>query len=136
MNNYKKEEKTKSSRGDSFQDFQDKTNDAWEDNDDELMLDISNIKMSLYDVRKTAEEVISNHSRQSGTKYSNVSSEYSGKKHTHFMCSNFDVALASTAGEKTKCFCFGAQTSKTVNFTLSKFSLKTWWPSPKFRSSC
>ena len=78
-NNHKKEEKTKSSRGDAFQDFQDKTSDAWEDNDDELMLDISNIKMSLYDVRKTADEVISNHSRQSSAKHSNTSSEYSGK---------------------------------------------------------
>ena len=48
------------------------------------MLDISNIKMSLYDVRKTADEVISNHSRQSGAKHSNASSEYSGKAKDYY----------------------------------------------------
>lgn len=82
-NNYKKEDKTRSHRPDSFQDFQDKTNDAWEDNDDELMFDMSNIKMSLHDVRKTADEVISNHSRQSGAKTSNSNTEYSGQGHSH-----------------------------------------------------
>ena len=35
--------------------------------------------MSLHDVRKTAEEVISNHSRQSGAKTSNMNYEYSGE---------------------------------------------------------
>ena len=84
LNSYKKEEKNRSSRPDSFQDFQDKTDDAWDDNDDELMLDMSNIKMSLHDVRKTAEEVISNHSRQSGAKNSNLNYEYSGKNYYEY----------------------------------------------------
>ena len=41
---------------DSFADFQEKTNDAWDDGDDELIV-MANFKMSLKDVRSTAIQV-------------------------------------------------------------------------------
>ncbi len=41
---------------DSFQDFQDNTEDAWDDGDDDLIL-MANFKMSLKDVQSTAMQV-------------------------------------------------------------------------------
>ena len=52
---------------DSFQDFQAKTSDAWDDGDDDLMLDMANIKMSMRDIQSTARAVMDNHSRQANS---------------------------------------------------------------------
>jgi len=48
---------------DSFQDFQAKTSDAWDDGDDDLIT-MASMKMSLKDVHETAMQVINNHSQQ------------------------------------------------------------------------
>lgn len=48
---------------DSFEDFEEKTNDAWDDADDDL-LEMSNFRMSLKDIQSTALQVIKNHSQQ------------------------------------------------------------------------
>lgn len=58
-----KKDLRKTRHNDSFQDFQDKTNDAWDDGDDDLIL-MANVKMSLRDVHSTAMQVITNHSQQ------------------------------------------------------------------------
>ncbi|XP_033746626.1 TBC1 domain family member 22B-like isoform X1 [Pecten maximus] len=55
--------KLKSNKKDAFHDFENKTSDAWDDGDDDLLV-MANIQMSLRDVRKTAEAVIDNHSKQ------------------------------------------------------------------------
>lgn len=61
----KKDDKSKAAKtGDSFKDFQIKTEDAWDDGDDDLMLDMANIKMSKRDIQSTAKAVLDNHSRQ------------------------------------------------------------------------
>ncbi|CAE1321147.1 TBC1D22 [Acanthosepion pharaonis] len=59
----KKEDKTKQRPKDSFQDFEIKTSDAWDDGDDDLIL-MANIQMSLKDVQLTARAVLDKHSRQ------------------------------------------------------------------------
>ena len=59
----KKEDKTKQKPKDSFQDFEIKTSDAWDDGDDDLIL-MANIQMSLKDVQSTARAVLDKHSRQ------------------------------------------------------------------------
>ncbi|CAH1784398.1 unnamed protein product [Owenia fusiformis] len=46
---------------DSFEAFESKTEDAWDDGDDDMFL-MPNMKMSLKDVHSTAMEVINNHS--------------------------------------------------------------------------
>lgn len=48
---------------DSFEDFEEKTNDAWDDADDDL-IEMSNFRMSLKDIQSTALQVIRNHSQQ------------------------------------------------------------------------
>ncbi|XP_045166376.2 TBC1 domain family member 22A-like isoform X1 [Mercenaria mercenaria] len=58
----KKDEKSRVARtGDSFQDFENKTLDAWDDGDDDLMLDMANIKMSMKDIQSTAKAVLDHH---------------------------------------------------------------------------
>ena len=52
-----KKDLRKTKQFDSFQDFQDKTNDAWDDGDDDLIL-MANVKMSLKDVQNTAMQVV------------------------------------------------------------------------------
>lgn len=59
----KKEDKTKQRPKDSFQDFEIKTSDAWDDGDDDLIL-MANIQMSLKDVQSTARAVLDKHSRR------------------------------------------------------------------------
>ncbi|XP_063447933.1 TBC1 domain family member 22B-like isoform X1 [Mytilus trossulus] len=63
----KKEEKMRSGKKDAFHDFENKTSDAWDDGDDDLLL-MSNIPMSIRDVQSTARAVIDNHSRQQKAK--------------------------------------------------------------------
>ncbi|KAK6185173.1 hypothetical protein SNE40_007464 [Patella caerulea] len=65
----KKEDKTKYTKRDTFADFENKTSDAWDDTDDEL-LSMSNMQMSLKDVQSTAKAVLDNHSKQSLTQSS------------------------------------------------------------------
>lgn len=48
---------------DPFEDFEEKTNDAWDDADDDL-IEMSNFRMSLKDIQSTALQVIRNHSQQ------------------------------------------------------------------------
>ncbi|KAK2147459.1 hypothetical protein LSH36_551g00022 [Paralvinella palmiformis] len=48
---------------DSFQDFQDRTIDAWDDTEDDLMV-MSNIRLSKRDVHNTAIQVLNHHSQQ------------------------------------------------------------------------
>lgn len=48
---------------DPFEDFEEKTNDAWDDADDDL-IEMSNFSMSLKDIQSTALQVIRNHSQQ------------------------------------------------------------------------
>ena len=69
MNSHnKKEEKNKT--GDAFQDFQEQTKDAWDDGEDDLMLDMANIKMSMRDIKSTANAVIEKHkSRNANLQY-------------------------------------------------------------------
>jgi hypothetical protein len=74
QNTPKKEAKRKH---DSFQDFQDNTEDAWDDGDDDL-IHMANFKMSLKDVQSTAMQVISDHSQQSEYHLSLTSSERNG----------------------------------------------------------
>ena len=52
--------------------------------------------MSLHDVRKTAEEVISNHSRQSGAKNSNLNYEYSGKNSYEYYPQLIPISISFT----------------------------------------
>ncbi|KAL4227114.1 hypothetical protein ACF0H5_015087 [Mactra antiquata] len=74
-NSAKRNDKTgAASSGDSFQDFQNKTLDAWDDGDDDLMIDMANIKMSMKDIQSTAKAVLDNHSRQ--TRNANI--QYNG----------------------------------------------------------
>ena len=49
---------------DSFQKFQNSTMDAWDDAPDDFMIDMANIKMSMADIKTTAEAVIESHSKQ------------------------------------------------------------------------
>ncbi|XP_052780592.1 TBC1 domain family member 22B-like [Mya arenaria] len=73
--NLKKDEKMKTAKtGDSFQDFQNKTEDAWDDGDDDLMIDMANIRMSMKDIQSTAKQVLDNHSQQTR----NANLKYSG----------------------------------------------------------
>ncbi|WAR26889.1 TB22B-like protein [Mya arenaria] len=66
--NLKKDEKMKTAKtGDSFQDFQNKTEDAWDDGDDDLMIDMANIRMSMKDIQSTAKQVLDNHSTAPGS---------------------------------------------------------------------
>ncbi|XP_034305273.1 TBC1 domain family member 22B isoform X2 [Magallana gigas] len=59
-----KEDRSKSSnKKDAFQDFENKTSDAWDDGDDDLLV-MANIQMSLRDVQSTAKAVMENHSKQ------------------------------------------------------------------------
>ncbi|XP_064632063.1 TBC1 domain family member 22B-like isoform X2 [Lineus longissimus] len=58
-----KKEPLKATKRDSFQDFENKTNDAWDDGDDDLIM-MANVKMSLKDVHSTAMAVINSHSQQ------------------------------------------------------------------------
>lgn len=61
---YRKEDRSKSSnKKDAFQDFENKTSDAWDDGDDDLLV-MANIQMSLRDVQSTAKAVMENHSKQ------------------------------------------------------------------------
>lgn len=62
-----RDEKAKGGKKDAFHDFENKTSDAWDDGDDDLLL-MSNIPMSLRDVQSTARAVIDNHSRQQKAK--------------------------------------------------------------------
>uniref|UniRef100_K1PWF9 TBC1 domain family member 22B n=1 Tax=Magallana gigas TaxID=29159 RepID=K1PWF9_MAGGI len=60
----RKEDRSKSSnKKDAFQDFENKTSDAWDDGDDDLLV-MANIQMSLRDVQSTAKAVMENHSKQ------------------------------------------------------------------------
>ncbi|KAL3851771.1 hypothetical protein ACJMK2_015480 [Sinanodonta woodiana] len=59
----KKDGSIKSGKLDAFHDFENKTLDAWDDGDDDLIT-MANIHMSLKDVRSTAKAVLDNHSRQ------------------------------------------------------------------------
>lgn len=70
--------------GDSFQDFQNKTLDAWDDGDDDLMIDMANIKMSMKDIQSTAKAVLDNH-RQ--TRNANI--QYNGKDTLLHDCGNY-----------------------------------------------
>ncbi|XP_052252808.1 TBC1 domain family member 22A-like isoform X1 [Dreissena polymorpha] len=66
----KKDEKARGLRTDSFQDFQKQTQDAWDSGDDDLMIDMANIRLSMKDIQQTARQVLDNHSQQ--TRNSNM----------------------------------------------------------------
>ena len=53
---------SKSQQRDAFQDFEEKTIDAWDDGDDDIV-EMSSFKMSLKDVHSTAMQVLQNHSK-------------------------------------------------------------------------
>lgn len=53
----------KSRSKDAFEDYQEKTDDAWDCTDDDL-IEMNNFRISLKDVRSTALQVIRNHSQQ------------------------------------------------------------------------
>lgn len=63
----RKEEKYKSSKRDPFHDFENKTSDAWDDGDDDL-ISMATVQMSLRDVHSSARAVLENHSRQLANK--------------------------------------------------------------------
>ena len=61
-----REEKMKGGKKDAFQDFENKTSDAWDDGEDDLLM-MPN--MSMRDVQSTARAVLDNHSRQQRAKH-------------------------------------------------------------------
>jgi hypothetical protein len=63
---YSREEKMKGGKKDAFQDFENKTSDAWDDGEDDLLM-MPN--MSMRDVQSTARAVLDNHSRQQRAKH-------------------------------------------------------------------
>lgn len=76
--------KSKGLRNDSFQEYQDKTKDAWDDGDDDLMLDMANIRMSKKDIQSTAKAVLDEHSRQArnaNNQYNNANYVVGSHKH-------------------------------------------------------
>jgi len=69
---------------DSFQDFQSKTEDAWDDGDDDLMIDMANIRMSMKDIQTTAKQVLDNHTQQArnaNLKYPGMQKMFNLKKY-------------------------------------------------------
>lgn len=81
---------------DSFADFQEKTNDAWDDGDDELIV-MANFKMSLKDVRSTAIQVLSDHSNQNKIRNDRLSTS-SGDAETN---GSDDGSLDKASGDGT-----------------------------------
>ncbi|KAL8597499.1 hypothetical protein ACOMHN_047726 [Nucella lapillus] len=69
----RKEDKSKSKR-DPFHDFENKTSDAWDDGDDDL-LSMATVQMSLRDVHSSARAVLEKHSRQLASKASSLSND-------------------------------------------------------------
>jgi len=63
----KEEKPPRSHKKDAFHDFENKTSDAWDDGDDDLLV-MANIQLSLQDVRSSAKAVIDNHSKHVNTK--------------------------------------------------------------------
>ncbi|KAK7103003.1 TBC1 domain family member 22B-like [Littorina saxatilis] len=70
----RKEDKSKSSKRDPFKDFENKTSDAWDDGDDDL-ISMATVQMSLRDVHSSARAVLENHSRQFASKSSSSSNK-------------------------------------------------------------
>ncbi|XP_076448098.1 TBC1 domain family member 22B-like [Babylonia areolata] len=62
----RKDDKSKNKR-DPFHDFENKTSDAWDDGDDDL-ISMATVQMSLRDVHSSARVVLENHSRQLASK--------------------------------------------------------------------
>lgn len=62
-NSPRKEERPKSGKRDPFHDFENKTSDAWDDGDDDLIT-MATVQMSLRDVHSSARAVLEKHSRQ------------------------------------------------------------------------
>lgn len=59
----RKDEKTKTNRRDPFHDFENKTSDAWDDGDDDLM-QMAHVKISVQDAQSSAKLVLANHSKK------------------------------------------------------------------------
>ncbi|XP_059167728.1 TBC1 domain family member 22B-like isoform X1 [Physella acuta] len=59
----KKEDKGKNNKRDAFHEFENKTSDAWDDGDDDL-IHMANLKLSLKDVQTSAKLVLDNHSKK------------------------------------------------------------------------
>ncbi|KAL5015050.1 hypothetical protein ScPMuIL_009320 [Solemya velum] len=76
----RKDDKGKHNRKDTFEDFENKTSDAWDDGDDDL-IQMANIQMSLKDVRSTAKAVIDNHSKHVSKK--NTENDVWEQRDTH-----------------------------------------------------
>ncbi|XP_005097859.1 TBC1 domain family member 22B isoform X2 [Aplysia californica] len=62
----KKDDKGKSGKRDPFHDFENKTSDAWDDGDDDL-IQMASLKMSLRDVQTSAKVVLDNHSKRANS---------------------------------------------------------------------
>ncbi|RUS76459.1 hypothetical protein EGW08_015773 [Elysia chlorotica] len=60
---HKKDDKSKNNKRDAFQEFENKTSDAWDDGDDDLM-EMANLRLSLKDVHSSARVVLDNHSKR------------------------------------------------------------------------
>ena len=75
-NSPKKDDKSKilnNHKRDPFHDFENKTSDAWDDGDDDL-ISMATVQMSLKDVHSSARTVLENHSRQLANKHTSNSS--------------------------------------------------------------
>lgn len=83
----------RSGKKDAFHDFENKTSDAWDDGDDDLLL-MSNIPMSIRDVQSTARAVIDNHSRQQKAKSETQRTNALKSKHDT-MCKSKDFGSQS-----------------------------------------
>ncbi|KAI8782075.1 TBC1 domain family member 22B-like isoform X1 [Biomphalaria glabrata] len=62
----KKDEKAKHNKKDAFHEFENKTSDAWDDGDDDL-IQMANLKLSLKDVHTSAKVVLDNHSKKANS---------------------------------------------------------------------
>ncbi|CAL1533337.1 unnamed protein product [Lymnaea stagnalis] len=62
----KKDEKGKNIKHDAFHEFENKTSDAWDDGDDDL-IQMANLKLSLKDVHTSAKVVLDNHSKKANS---------------------------------------------------------------------
>ncbi|GFN88752.1 TBC1 domain family member 22b [Plakobranchus ocellatus] len=59
----RKDDRPKNNKRDAFQEFENKTSDAWDDGDDDLM-EMANLRLSLKDVHSSARVVLDNHSKK------------------------------------------------------------------------
>ena len=59
----RRDERLKGTKKDPFQEFENKTSDAWDDGDDDL-IQMNNLTLSLREVQSSAKFVLDNHSKK------------------------------------------------------------------------